>query len=440
MMAMPPIVGVPCLAMWCSGPRSSLPRIGWPEPAGAEDAEIRNARARSARRTLGHDAGDHDRDHGSTVSASPGSSDACAGADGAVVERQRPGRRWSACVSWPLPAMTTTSPGRAAATAGGDRRRAVGLDDDAATVVWGRPRSSTASMMAPGSSRARVVRCHDDAIGEARRRRRPSAAAWRGRGRRRQPNTTITRPAATARGRRRAPRSSAVGRVGVVDDHGDTSAGRAATRSKRPGTGVGGRPARRRSASASTPSVGRRRGRGERVDHVEARRRAADRARAARARCSSWWSARRRRRSSASASENGTISIGAASSSSRPCGSSTLTTPTSVSSGVNSLALARKYSSTVPCRSRWSRAEVGEHGGGEARAVDAVQGQGVRRHLHHDGRGRRRRGRRRAGACSSGASGVVCVPDSVPITPVGRPAARGSRRAAASSWSCRWCR
>ena len=32
MMAMPPIVGVPCLAMWCSGPRSSLPRIGWPRP------------------------------------------------------------------------------------------------------------------------------------------------------------------------------------------------------------------------------------------------------------------------------------------------------------------------------------------------------------------------------------------------------------------------
>jgi hypothetical protein len=32
MIAMPPIVGVPCLAMWCSGPRSSLPRIGWPRP------------------------------------------------------------------------------------------------------------------------------------------------------------------------------------------------------------------------------------------------------------------------------------------------------------------------------------------------------------------------------------------------------------------------
>ena len=27
-MAMPPIVGVPCLTMWCSGPWSSLPRIG----------------------------------------------------------------------------------------------------------------------------------------------------------------------------------------------------------------------------------------------------------------------------------------------------------------------------------------------------------------------------------------------------------------------------
>ena len=38
-MAMPPIVGVPCLAMWCSGPRSSLPRIGWPRPR-VRNAEI----------------------------------------------------------------------------------------------------------------------------------------------------------------------------------------------------------------------------------------------------------------------------------------------------------------------------------------------------------------------------------------------------------------
>ena len=32
MIARPPIVGVPALAMWWSGPRSSLPRIGWPLP------------------------------------------------------------------------------------------------------------------------------------------------------------------------------------------------------------------------------------------------------------------------------------------------------------------------------------------------------------------------------------------------------------------------
>ena len=31
-MAIPPIVGVPCFTMWCSGPWSSFPRIGWPCP------------------------------------------------------------------------------------------------------------------------------------------------------------------------------------------------------------------------------------------------------------------------------------------------------------------------------------------------------------------------------------------------------------------------
>jgi len=31
-MASPPIVGVPCFIMWCSGPLSSLPRIGCPVP------------------------------------------------------------------------------------------------------------------------------------------------------------------------------------------------------------------------------------------------------------------------------------------------------------------------------------------------------------------------------------------------------------------------
>ena len=44
-------------------------------------------------------------------------------------------------------------------------------------------------------------------------------------------------------------------------------------------------------------------------------------------------------------------------------------------------------------------------------------------------------------ACSSGASGVVRTPDSVPITPVATPAGAQDRgQEMASSWSCRWCR
>ena len=144
---------------------------------------------------------------------------------------------------------------------------------------------------------------------------------------------------------------------------------------------------------------------------------------------SSWWSAVTTR-SAASASEYGTISIGAASSSSRPWASSTLTTPTAASSGVNRRALARKYSSTVPCRSRWSLPEVGEHGGGEAGAVDAVQRQGVRRHLHHDGAVAARRGRRRGGPAARAPRASCARPTACRSPSVGRPGGAQDRRRA----------
>ena len=101
------------------------------------------------------------------------------------------------------------------------------------------------------------------------------------------------------------------------------------------------------------------------------------------------------------------------------------------SSGVNRRALAAKYSSIVPWKSRWSWRQVGEHGRREPGGVDPVHGRG--RATTPPWRRPRRPGRRWSAsrACSSGASGVVRAPDRVPITPHGRPAAAST---AASRW------
>ena len=76
-------------------------------------------------------------------------------------------------------------------------------------------------------------------------------------------------------------------------------------------------------------------------------------------------------------------------------------------------------------------AEVGEHGHREPGAVDAVQLEGVRGHLHGHDRGPAVAPASARAACRSGASGVVRAPVSVPITRGAagrRPRARQRRR------------
>ena len=164
---MPPIVGVPCLAMWCSGPWSSLPRIGWPSP------RVRNAAIRilvmTSDSTPAVDTGDH---HGDHVRRSSSSAD-----DGAVVERSTTSSPIVWVVSWPLPATTTTSPGPAAS-----RARAIAAARSGSTSTFGRSAAATpantASMIASGPPIAgcQMSRRRDRRAGPPRR---PSAAASR---------------------------------------------------------------------------------------------------------------------------------------------------------------------------------------------------------------------------------------------------------------------
>ncbi len=104
--------------------------------------------------------------------------------------------------SWPLPAITTVSPGSARPSA-------------SAIAAW---RSTSTDQLGVALARpggdfgddrlgvlgARVVGGDDGEVGERRPRPVPSAAAWPCRGRRRQPKTTISRPAVS----RRAARST----------------------------------------------------------------------------------------------------------------------------------------------------------------------------------------------------------------------------------------
>ena len=243
MMAMPPIVGVPCLAMWCSGPRSSLPRIGWPRPR-VRKAEIRprvtnsdstppsppaimtaitrsDAPASSADATTSRSS---NVDH--LVADGLGRLVALAGDHHDVAG---PGHRRSPCGSPPRDrAPPSTRRGRR-------RHAAHHVGDDGGRVLgtW-------------------VVRCHDDGVGQAGRRRRPSRGRFVRSRSPPQPNTTITRPAGDATS---GPDDllEAVGRVGVVD-HDGRRRRRSPTRSNRPGTGAAAAsPAT--IASTSMPSV-----------------------------------------------------------------------------------------------------------------------------------------------------------------------------------------
>ncbi len=257
---MPPIVGVPCLAMWCSGPWSSLPRIGWPSP-----------RPRNAAINILVMTSDN------TPAVTPAiitaiTTDAPGGHERRSDRRsRRPRHRWSGSSRGPCRRRRRCRryrrrrgrgrwrpPDRARRRPSADRRRRTsgehGVDDGDRVL---------------GS---RVVRCHDDVIGEPGRRRRPSAAASPCRGRRRSRTRRCTRPSAIRRARV-DHLLQAVRRVGVVDDHRRPAAGRPA----RARTGQAPRStAARPAAMASTPIAEhvRRGGGGERVHHVERDRRA----------------------------------------------------------------------------------------------------------------------------------------------------------------------
>ncbi len=117
-MAMPPMVGVPALC-WCSGPRSSGPRMGWPLP---------RLRKNPIRKRV--DSSD------TTAATALAMRSAITGRPPAA-RGPRPGRRRDASspatvwvVSWPLPAITTTSPGPASASARAmAARRSASYDD-----------------------------------------------------------------------------------------------------------------------------------------------------------------------------------------------------------------------------------------------------------------------------------------------------------------------
>ena len=129
------------------------------------------------------------------------------------------------------------------ATAVRDRRAPVGdLDDDLAppAAAAARAPASTAARIAAGSSERGLSSVTTTTSAAARRRPRPSAGAWRGRGRRRQPSTTTSRAGACRAAARAAPRHG-VGRVRVVDD-GQRRAG----------------PARRPAPSGRAPAARRR--------------------------------------------------------------------------------------------------------------------------------------------------------------------------------------
>ena len=146
-------------------------------------------------------AGDHDGDHGRVLQQLAG--------DGPVVERRGPRRRSSGCVSWPLPAMTTTSPGRrvaerrARSPPGGRARPRRRSRSSAAHAA-----ERSASMIASGSSRARVVGCHDHPIGAARAATAPISGRLSRSRSPPQPNTTIDAArSATGRAAREHARS-----------------------------------------------------------------------------------------------------------------------------------------------------------------------------------------------------------------------------------------
>ena len=226
---MPPIVGVPCLAMWCSGPRSSLPRIGWPRP------RVRNSEISA--RVANSDTMPPTTPAIMMAIMRPPSDRTSAG-DDAVVERRCTSVADRLRLSWPLPAMITMSPGSARAIARRiasarsswtSTRRAIVVGDAGEDLV-----DDVGGLLGAG-----VVGGHDHEVGEPCRRAPISGRFWRSRSPP-APNTTITRPRSpTQRHQRR--RSPPRDRQGCGRSRRSRRSAAAAappvTRSNRPGTG-----------------------------------------------------------------------------------------------------------------------------------------------------------------------------------------------------------
>ncbi len=128
-MAMPPMVGRAGLAAVAGG-TVLADGLADPPPGQPPDEEV-GADQRQGQR---HAGGDQQADHASTSAGHR-----AAVATGPAPRPPRPGRRsrrspspriW--VVSWPLPAITTASPGPAAASAAADGGPPVGLDDQLA--------------------------------------------------------------------------------------------------------------------------------------------------------------------------------------------------------------------------------------------------------------------------------------------------------------------
>ena len=170
---------------------------------------------------------------------------------GARLPRRRTDRTSSPTiwpVSWPLPAITSTSPASQLAHGGADRLGAVA---DLARRPGARPGSR--ARIAAGDFAARIVVGDDDAVGEAGARSRPSSGRLPRSRSPPQPNTTTSCRSAWGRSARKH-RLQRVGRVGVIDI--DRRAGRRwlATCSSRPGRRRAFQaPPWRRAASAPVP-------------------------------------------------------------------------------------------------------------------------------------------------------------------------------------------
>ena len=280
----------------------------------------------------------------------------------------RPGRRRArtrspivCVVSWPLPAISTTSPRRRPRKARAMAVRRSGSTSRRVGAPAGTP-DSTAAMMAAGSS----LRGLSEVTTAT------SARAGRG-GAHGRPLGGVAvaaaaehheHPACGGLAGRRQGLGQAVGRVGVVDDHGEGLAG--VDRLEAAGHRRGGRRARRprwrRRCRAATAAVGGREG----VGHVEPAAEAAGAPRWPRQREAGVVGRHDRRRGRRPARRQRRDRRGVEEE--RPWGSSTVHHAELAEIGLEQARLGREVALLGAVEVEVVAAEVGEHGHGEARA------------------------------------------------------------------------